>query len=39
MKINGIIREIGNLKGKQLAEQARFTHNGFADKLKSIHNT
>lgn len=36
MKINGIIREIGNLKGKQLA---RFTHNGFADKLKSIHNT
>ena len=39
MKINGIIREIGDLKGKQLARTGKFTHNGFADKLKSIHNT
>lgn len=39
MKINGIIREIGNLKGKQLEELVRFAHNGFADKLKNIHNT
>lgn len=34
MKINGIIREIGDLKGNSRQELTRFTHNGFAGKLK-----